>query len=24
LNSHPNPNGKPLTQVKGYKFKYKN
>ena len=23
LNGHCNPNGKPLTQVKGYKFKYK-
>ena len=23
LNGHPNPNGKPLTQVKGHKFKYK-
>jgi len=23
LNSHPNPNGKPLTQVKGHKFRYK-
>jgi predicted GIY-YIG superfamily endonuclease len=23
LNEHPNPNGKPLTQVKGFKFKYK-
>ncbi len=23
LNGHPNPNGKPLTQVRGYKFKYK-
>jgi hypothetical protein len=24
LNGHPNPNGKPLNQVRGYKFKYKN
>lgn len=23
LNEHPNPNGKPLTQVRGHKFKYK-
>lgn len=23
LNKHPNPNGKPITQVKGFKFKYK-